>query len=302
MRTSTQWILITAGCIGVFVALRLVPVESCEFLHYGDYVDENGVIEGCGYEETSFFDLNELRFPILFDLIPDQQPVVGQPAAFTLALRTTTGRTIDVSDIAVTHTEKLHAMIVDSSLEDYQHIHPWADGPSGHFRFKMTPRRAGHYQVYLDFIPLINNRRTLLAATFEVAPADTPEAPDVRAEPAHPRISRAGSHQFELKLNRSTLQAGEAFEMELVPLGDGAEEIRFELVMGAYAHLVAFDPDRRGFAHLHPMNPVVEGQNPRNPDMRFQLELDKPGNYRIWAQVRIAGEDVFLPFDLSLEA
>lgn len=301
-RASTQWILITAGCIGVFVALRLLPVESCEFLHYGDYVDSEGVIEGCGYEETNFFDLSQLRFPIIFELIPDQEPVVGKEVAFTLALRTTTGRSIDYRDIAVTHTERVHAMVVDQSLEDYQHIHPQPGGPSGHFRFRMTPHKAGPYRVYLDFIPLINNRRTLLAAKFEVSPTTGGRTEDNQALVMKSSVAQFGNHRFKLALDTDALRAEAPFELELVPLAEGPNKPEFELVMGAYAHLVAFDPQRLGFAHLHPMNPIVEGQDPKNPDLRFQLELDKPGRYRIWAQIRIGREDVFLPFDLSLES
>ncbi len=302
MSPKAQWIAITGGCLAVFVFLRLLPVESCEFLHYGDYVDDNGVIEGCGYEETSFFDLSELRFPILFELVPDRPPVVGQPTQFTLMLRTTTGRAIDYENIAVTHTERLHALVVDASMDDYQHIHPEPMGPPGHFRFELTPERAGDYQVYLDFIPLTNSRRTLLAAGFSVLEADPAESqvrpPQMRGKQL---LARAGDYTFELALSHETLQAGEPFEMELSLKDSAKPASQFELVMGAYAHLVAFDPARVGFAHLHPMNPIVEGQDPSWPDMRFQLELDRPGQYRVWAQVQVGGEELFLPFDLHLE-
>ena len=304
MKTSLQWILISASCLLVFIGARSVPVESCEFLHYGDYVDDDGVIAGCGYEETNFFDLSELRFPIRFELVPDHPPVAGEPVNFSLSLRTTTGRAIDFKDIAITHTERVHAMVVDETLEDYQHLHPQPAGPSGHFRFQMTPNQTGTYRVYLDFIPLTNSRRTLLSAEFEVA-RDAPSesaAPMSRSAANAPLISNAGGHRFELALDQAALKTGELIDMELKPLGDPANWPAFELVMGAYSHLVAFDPQRLGFAHLHPKNPIVEGQDPRNPDMRFQLELDQPGDYRIWAQVRIDGEDVFVPFDLSLKS
>lgn len=302
MSKRFQWLSITLGCIAAFIILRSLPVESCEFLHYGDYVSADGVIEGCGYEETSFFDLDALRYPILFELVPDEMPVAGQPVTFSVVLRTTTGRAIDASDIAITHTERLHALVVDESLQDYQHIHPEPAGPKGHFRFEITPGRAGTYQVYLDFIPLINNRRTLLAASFNVA-GEPPAGPD----PVEKRLTAtahtaAGAHQFELSLDVNALRTGEPMALELKRTGGTVEAPDFELVMGAYAHLVAFEADRIGFAHLHPINTITAGQDPKRPDMRFQLELDKPGHYRVWAQVRIDGEDVFLPFDLPLRS
>lgn len=303
MSKKSQWWWITLGCLSVFVILRSIPVESCEFLHYGDYVSDDGVIEGCGYEETSFFDLEELRYPILFDLIPDSPPVAGESVSFSVALRTTTGRALDASEIAVTHTERLHALVVDQGLEDYQHIHPEPAGPRGHFRFTMTPERAGTYQVYLDFIPLINNRRTLLAASFEVAGSPSTHTTEAanRALTAT-ALTACGSHDFELSLNAASLKTGQPILMELKRTGGAQENPDFELVMGAYAHLVAFDARRVGFAHLHPINVIVEGQDPKHPDMRFQLELEQPGRYRVWAQVRLDGEDVFLPFDLNLES
>lgn len=302
MNKTGQWIAITAGCVAVYVGLRMLPVESCEFLHYGKYVDANGVIEGCGYEETSFFDLTALRFPILVELVPDRDPVAGEAVFFTLMLKTTTGRAIDYEDIAVTHTERLHALIVDESMEDYQHIHPQPGGPRGHYHFEMTPNKSGEYRMYLDFIPLINNRRTLLSAKFSVGGDSSESRPRVSGSAMASTVSNWGGHQFELAIEGDSLRTGKDFEMELKRVEQGEHAPKFEPVMGAYAHLVAFDEAGRGFVHLHPMNPFVQEQDPFRPDMRFQMQLDQPGHYRVWAQLRIEGEDVFLPFDLYLES
>lgn len=295
MTRTLQIALITAGCAGVYFGLRSLPVEKCEFLHYGDYVNSEGVIEGCGYEETEFFDMSTLRFPIIADLIPLEDPVIGKPVTVKLTLFTTTGKPIKWDEIAVSHTERIHAMVVDPSLEDYQHLHPQAAGPPGHYLFEMTPQRAGNYAVYLDFIPLINSRRTLLEAGFMV-PGD-PHAPD----PGQLEPHRENGLTFAFVPAAERIIAGEEVRFRLKVRADNGGETRFEPVMDSYAHVVAFDEAGTGFAHLHPQNPFIEGQDPLDPDLEFAFLFDRPGNYRVWAQVIVNGRQVFAPFDITVK-
>ena len=64
--------------------------------------------------------------------------------------------------------------------------------------------------------------------------------------------------------------------------------------MGACAHLVVFDSERNGFAHLHP----VETDKSALP-LTFKVTLPHSGNYAVWAQMRLDGRDVFVPFKLT---
>lgn len=297
MKKNLQIGGISLACIGVYAGMRALPVEPCEFLHYGDYVNAEGVIEGCGYEETEFFHMDEIRFPILAEVTPLDDPEQGKPTPFKLTLFTTTGKPIQWDQVAVSHTERIHAMVVDGSLEDYQHLHPQPAGPAGHYLFEMTPRRPGPYRVYLDFIPLINSRRTLLESGFSV-----PGAPEAS------RIAHGSSfQQDQLRFSFDAEEESEAvtgkelrFRLTVEHL-EGAET-RFSPVMDSYAHLVAFDSKGTGFAHLHPLNPFIDGQDPLNPDLQFTLTFDQPGHYRVWAQVVINGEQIFAPFDLTVKS
>lgn len=297
MKRSSQAILITALCTGTYFGMRALPVEPCEFLHYGDYVNAEGVIEGCGYEETEFFNMNNIRFPIIANLVPLEDTANGQTTPFKLTLFTTTGKPINWEQIAVSHTERIHAMIVDSSLEDYQHIHPQPAGPAGHYVFEMTPGKSGNYKVYLDFIPLINSRRTLLETEFSV-PGTT-----ASHVPAHRDAFRDNDLLFSFTpQTQGPLTTDQELRFRLnVEHVDGAET-RFSPVMDSFAHVVAFDSAGTGFAHLHPLNPFVEGQDPLDPDLQFTLKFDQPGQYRVWAQVIVNGRQIFAPFDLTIEA
>jgi len=294
MTRLVQISLITVACAGIYFVMRALPVEKCEFLHYGDYVNAEGVIEGCGYEETEFFVMDEIRFPIVPTLTPIEDPEVGKPTIFKLTLFTTTGKPIKWEEIAVSHTERIHAMVVDRSLQDYHHVHPQPAGPAGHYLVELTPGEPGPYSVYLDFIPLINSRRTLLETRFEV-PGEAG-----KPQPAEELTYHDEELTFVFIPKGEQVVAGEEARFELkVATGDGSPT-RFAPVMDSYAHVVAFDENGTGFAHLHPQNPFIEGQDPLNPDLEFAFLFDKPGYYRVWAQVIINDRHIFAPFDLQV--
>jgi len=294
MSTKKQITLISIACVAVYFVLRWLPVEECEFLHYGDYVNAEGVIEGCGYEETGFFNMAEIRYPIIAELTPLTDPVIGEPLLCSLTLFTTTGKPIEWESIAVSHTERIHAMVVDPSLQDYQHLHPRPAGPAGHYLLEMIPQKAGSYSVYLDFIPLTTNRRTLLECAINV--------PGMADQPVHQHKTtyQTDPMAFEFVALSENLTTGEELSFRLDVKALDGSPTRFTPVMDSYAHVVAFDASGTGFAHLHPANPLVQGQDPTNPDLRFTFQFDDPGHYRVWTQFIVNGEHLFIPFDIII--
>ncbi len=83
-------------------------------------------------------------------------------------------------------------------------------------------------------------------------------------------------------------------------------DVPMTLVMDAYAHLVAFDAARSGFAHLHPRgekpgNYAVAAPDAREPKLFFDLTIPKPGRYVVWAQVNLAGGERFLAYALDVQ-
>jgi hypothetical protein len=85
---------------------------------------------------------------------------------------------------------------------------------------------------------------------------------------------------------------------------DGGE-VPLTIVMDAYAHLVAFDKGRSGFAHLHPRaakpgDTMVAAPDRNAPVLRFDLTIPRPGAYIIWAQVNLQNHEHFLPFSITV--
>lgn len=287
---------ISLGFVLLFVLIRNAPVEPCEVLHYGDYMNEDGAVENCGEEETAFFDMTKIRYPVEVKLQPQGEVVPGQPATFDLYLHDHLGKGIAYENIVISHTERIHLMAVDPSLTDYQHLHPQPAGAPGHYQFELTPSKSGTYSVYLDFISLLSQRRVLAKSEFQVA--GEAEAPHLQKSTTSP----LDGYTFELDGSaQGVFPAGEEAQLQLSVLSEGGNAgLEFGLVMGAYAHLVVFDEEGKGFAHLHPKNPFVEQQDPQNPDLTFSFFPADPGKYRLWAQLMIDGEERFVPFDLEV--
>lgn len=289
-------LFITLGFVLIYVLIRNAPVEPCEVLHYGDYMNEDGAVENCGEEETAFFDMTRIRYPIEVKLEPQGEVLPGQPATFDLYLHDHLGKGIAYENIVISHTERIHLMAVDPSLTDYQHLHPQPAGAPGHFQFELTPSKSGTYSVYLDFISLLSQRRVLAKSEFQVE--GEAEAPQLQKNTA----TSLEGYIFSLDGSaQGVFPVGEEAQLQLGVLHeDGSEGLEFGLVMGAYAHLVVFDEEGKGFAHLHPKNPFVEQQDPKNPDLSFSFIPADPGKYRLWAQLMIDGQEHFVPFDLEV--
>lgn len=289
-------IIISACFLILFLVIRSMPVEPCEVLHYGDYMNEEGAVEYCGEEETSFFDMTLMRYPVEVQIKPQGEVRAGDQVTFDLYLFDHQGRAIAYDDIVVSHTERIHLMVVDASLSDYQHIHPVPTDVPGNYQFTVTPEFGGTYNVFLDFISLASQRRVLAKSNFVVAGEPKRLAMDTNDE--YP----LGDYTFRLSApDGKRFPVGEESQLELVvEPNQGKPAPEFGLVMGAYAHLVVFDENGRGFAHLHPQNPFIDQQDPKSPDLRFSFYPGGAGRYRLWAQLKVDGEERFVPFDLEV--
>jgi hypothetical protein len=257
-------------------------------------VAEKGAIEFCDPNSPQFIPVVAVKSPVSLGLRATGAWEVGRTNRGTLTLRTAGGKPIGPADLLVAHTRKLHVLVVDPTLRDYQHLHPEPGRVDGEWVFALAPRMPGQYRVFADFTPAATGRG-LYASTEFVVPGE--------AGAASPALGlRHDSDGFAFMLEHTFLKAGKPaelkFRVETVPAG-GA--VGLEPVMDAYAHLVAFDEARSGFAHLHPMeSDLAKAPDPRKPELTFKVTIPRAGRYIVWAQVKIAGREHFAPFALDV--
>ncbi len=283
--------LITGVALVLYLAVRLLPAGS-NVNHMDFRMEGKGVLEFCDPANPQFIPVVAVRSPVAMALQPEREPAKDEPVEITLTLRTASGKPIGPADLLVAHTRKLHLLVVDPTLTDYQHIHPEPGRRDGEWRFNLTPGRAGLYRVFADFTPVATQRGLYASADVTVR---GPVATVITNASA---TYQERGYNFELVLP-PVLHAGQPTVLRFRIESQGAVRapVPLQPVMGAFAHLVTFDEARSGFAHLHPVeSDLSKPPDALRPELNFKVTIPASGRYVIWAQVKLDGEEIFAPF------
>jgi hypothetical protein len=284
-------VLITVVAVALFCAVRWLPTGT-NLNHMDFRVEGKSALEFCDPANPQFIPVVAARSPVALTLASSGPPRQNQETHFTLTLRTASGKPIAPEDLLVAHTRKLHLMVVDPTLQDYQHIHPEPGRHAGEWVFAVTPNRAGTYRVFADFTPVATGRSLYASADFDV-PGEV--AKIIRAPNTTFQIAGL---EFQL-VGPDLWHARQPIDLKLHIESPGKEKkpVPLQPVMGAFAHLVAFDEQRSGFAHLHPQQlDLSQPPDARRPELTFKVTFPVSGRYVIWAQVNLGGDEVFVPF------
>jgi hypothetical protein len=299
-RQWRQMGLITIGALVVFGVFRFLPTGT-NLNHMDFRVSAKNAIDYCDPLNPQFIPVVAVASPVTMTLTNVSLLGVGQPAQFALTLRTASGKVIEPVDLLVAHTKLLHLLIVDSTLTDYQHVHPQPGKTAGAWNFSFTPRRAGTYRVFADFTPAATARGLYASADVKITgPADAREStatawPGSGSGFTTPK-EQAG-YRFELVPATGKIRAGQTADLKFTVTGVAGGAVPLEPVMGAFAHLVAFDESRSGFAHLHPSETdLTQRPDEKRPTLNFKITIPNAGRYVIWSQINLGGRELFIPF------
>ena len=294
-----QFAWITAGAVALFATLRLLPTGT-NLSHMDFRVDAKGTsaIEFCDPLNPQFIPVVAARSPV--EMIIEMAPpkVARATVKAVVRLRTASGKPIVPEDLLVTHTRRLHLLIVDAGLGDYQHVHPEPAKTPGEWVFGFSPIYGGVYRFFADFTPAATGRGLYASADFDVG---HPEGEvQRRALPREPKVETEDG-RFTLTTVPTPARAKQPIDLRLVITRRDGATVLLQPVMGALAHLVAFDLARTGFAHLHPVDAdPAKAPDPKRPELNFKLTIPQSGHYVVWAQVNLTGREEFVPFPLKV--
>ncbi|MCW5550302.1 MAG: hypothetical protein KIT44_15170 [Opitutaceae bacterium] len=295
-----QIALITLGAAALYVGFRYVPTGT-DLNHMDFRVTGGNVLEFCDPSNPQFIPVVAVRSPVSMTLRPAQAPQPGEPVELTVSLRTAGGKPIGPRDLVVAHTRKLHLLIVDPWLKDYQHVHPEPGERDGDWVFAFTPHGRGTYRIFADFVPVATGRGLYASADLPVGPDRTSTVSLVMQHETSWTTVREG-YRFDLAADAAPVRAGRPATLSFAITRPGGGPVPLEPVMDAFAHLVAFDEERSGFAHLHPNEVDLAWRpDPEKPVLTFQVTFPQPGRYVIWSQVNLGGREVFAPFAFEVE-
>lgn len=296
--SSAQWrqfVWITLAAVSLYVFFRFLPTGT-DLNHMDFRVTGKNAIEMCDPSNPQFISVIAATSPVALTLKTAAAPTAGREVQVTLRMTTANNKPIAPEDLVVMHTRKLHLLIADSSLTDYQHLHPEPTRVPGEWSFTFTPTLGGIYRIFADFTPAATNR-SLYANVDLVVAGEQLSTPELAAAMTPSWIGQRDAYRLELAPATRQIRAGQATDLKFSVTNTGGGAVGLEPVMDAYAHLVAFDTARSGFAHLHPMDadPGVAPDSIK-PTLSFKITIPAAGRYVIWAQLKINGREKFVPF------
>jgi len=235
--------------------------------------------------------------PTLAMTIKPEAPLkAGVATPMTLVLtHLPSGRPVHWRELRVVHTQRLHLLVVDPTLTDYQHIHP-IPGHPGHWSFTFTPKKEGSYRIWADVTPAATGKQEYVKAD-----VGTPIAPAPPMDKTTNHTTTVEGYTFDLAFD-GPLRSGEAVMGKVrVADRDGHPVTMLEPVMGAFAHIVGFSEDGESVVHVHPMGPEPQHDSARGgPELQFHFEPEKSGFTKLFVQVKLDNKDVFAPFGVEV--
>lgn len=231
-------------------------------------------------------------------LSPNGPLAPGRAQGVTLTLTNiASGKPLGPSDLALAHTKRLHLLIVDGSLTDYQHIHPLVDpAKSGQWRFDFTPLLGRTYKVWAD--------ATLPDGTQEYIGAELVAGAEKAPLPSTATVMTAEKDGLKFSLSFSKpLKVGQAAQgsIAIVDTKTGKPFAALQPIMGAFGHIVAFAGNWDSIEHVHPLGEEPKSEGERSgPAINFHIQPEQSGVLKLFAQVRANGRETIVPFTANV--
>lgn len=148
---------------------------------------------------------------------------------------------IGPDEVVFTHGARLHALVCDRTLTDFQHLHPKPTGKSGEWAFDFTPGLSTPYRIWINLVPRRTGREEFAMNNIS-PPFDYAPLADEFRHPAN--VARTPSLRGEISFGEGAAPRVNALMRGTLRLEDAAGSAvhDLELYMGAFAHLVAIAP------------------------------------------------------------
>lgn len=206
-------------------------------------------------------------------------PTFARGRAATLRFRIVGADGRAIRRFAVTHTKRMHLIVVRRDLTGFQHLHPRM-AADGTWSTPLRLRDAGTYRVFADFERPDGTPMTL-ASDLEVDGGATH-----RALPAQ-RSTAVSDGGYDVRVAGTTTRAGTPGTLRFTITKDG-RPVETEPYLGAGGHLVALREGDLAFLHVHPEEHAGDGHGDAEP-IAFETTLPTPGRYRLFLQFRHHG-------------
>ncbi len=240
---------------------------------------------GAIFAETHHGASHSTEGAVTYTLATGSDALSSGPITLRLQLKNNKGKVLAFEDIVLSHTQKIHAFLVDSTLTQFRHEHPEWDGKDWILKTELSS--GGDYKLWIQARVAGSGDTVTLSKSISVK---GPSAPNQKFS----ENFSGESDGIAVKLSPLKAKAGDQATLKFTVSRKDGSNPSLEKYLGAAAHVVAIREGNDVMAHMHPLN--EEAGSPFETHAAFE----KPGFYRIWAQFLESGKLRTVPFTLQV--
>ena len=191
-----------------------------------------------------------------------------------------------VTDFLEEQAERLHLYVVDDRLEVFRHLHPpmLADGT---WTTPFDVPDAGAYRVVAEFVAVDeggNGDHVVLGKEVALPPGD-------------PGDTVGGDDVVDVSVGEAPA-VGPDGRLVLLVRDAAGRPVTLGTWLGAYGHVTGFDTTTGAMVHLHPLDAPEVTED--GTALSFHSDVEEPGDYRLFVQVRVDGFLHTVPVPLTV--
>ena len=235
------------------------------------------------------------------------------------------------------HGKLMHMFLIrEPQLDGFAHVHP-VRVEADSFEVVIPPLPAGRYRVYADVTHADGFAQTLSSAVdIPAAPSSSPPgaAPSADADDSWSvstphttgdplRFPFADGFSMTWERDGQALRVGRDLSLRFVVTRPDGAPAALEAYMGMVGHAAVRRADGAVFVHLHPSGTISmaaqqvflarateraaaphlhHAPTPATSSVSFPYAFSRPGDYRLWVQVKTAGRVLTGVFDARVLA
>lgn len=230
----------------------------------------------------------------------------GEVTALTLRLTRQGGEPAGPDDLVVSHSRRLHLVLVDETGSDFQHLAPEPGNEPGTFATSFVPVTDANYRAWVLAVPAATRLTESLAWTLPgeeaTEPGESPPGSGIEGlvaerEGVVVRLMTASGGPLRI-------QGGATNLVRLHVSGaDGTPLRELEPLWNAFAHLTLVSWDFASVHQVHAVGGEILSPSLRGgPDLTFKLHPPAPGWWRLYLQIRLDGRTLTLPLRFRADA
>ncbi len=221
-------------------------------------------------------------------LEPDVMSMSAGSAKYKFQLiDTETNKLIGDQDLNVAHEKKLHLIIYDPSLQEFQHVHPEFDGTMWVVDTQFSV--DGNYWIWAQGELASDGEEFSSSNKLDITGGTSAwPTPPVLGDQ---RTGTSGTSAIEL--SKTKLVAGKMAMLDLKMTRTDGTTPQIEPYLGAFAHIIATPSDGDALIHVHPI-----GTGPSQG--MLHTTFPAAGEYRLWIQFIDDGNLKTIPLSVKV--